>query len=81
MKKFINLFLLFSFLAAPCFSARNKAIIDSIDEGVSKSGVDKSTGKIFYISPDGDDENAGTIKHPFVSLERAKLAIKNNKGN
>ena len=41
----------------------------------------KSKGIVFYISPDGDDKNAGTKKQPFVTLERAKLAIKNNKGN
>jgi len=38
-----------------------------------------STGKVFYISTDGNDENAGTKMNPFATLERAKLAIKNNK--
>ena len=36
--------------------------------------------KVFYISPTGDDENAGTKDHPFATLERAILAIRENPG-
>lgn len=30
----------------------------------------------FYISPDGDDANPGTIEQPFASLDRARLAVR-----
>jgi len=33
----------------------------------------------FYISPNGDDQDNDTKNHPFATLERAKLAIKENK--
>ncbi len=34
--------------------------------------------KIFYVSPEGNDNNKGTIEQPFKTLERAKLAITDN---
>ena len=40
----------------------------------------KEKEKVFYISPDGNDDNDGTLNLPFATLERAKLAIKKNKG-
>ncbi|MCK5702797.1 MAG: hypothetical protein KAI29_16655, partial [Cyclobacteriaceae bacterium] len=39
-----------------------------------------STENIFYLSPNGNDENTGTKEHPFLTLERAKLAIKSIMG-
>ncbi len=33
-------------------------------------------GAIFYVSPDGDDEAAGTRSKPFATLERARDAIR-----
>ncbi len=36
---------------------------------------------VFYISPNGDDENAGTKESPFLTLEQAKLSIESNMGN
>jgi hypothetical protein len=41
----------------------------------------QSAGDTFYISPDGHDENTGTKEQPFATLERAKRALKNNRGN
>ena len=42
--------------------------------------LESSSEKTFYISPSGNDSNTGTEEHPFLTLERAKLAIKNNMG-
>ena len=36
--------------------------------------------KIFYLSPNGSDNNNGSKIHPFATLERAKLEIKKNSG-
>ena len=84
MEKLISLFLLFSiFVAIPPVTTKSMtATVDSVmqkGERPSSSRLEKSTGKIFYISPDGNDENSGTKMHPFATLERAKLAIKDNK--
>ncbi len=84
--KIITLSFLFSLLVAIStgYSARITADVDSAApsaERLSSGRTNKSTGKIFYISPEGNDKNAGTKEHPFATLERAKLAIKNNKGN
>jgi len=49
-------------------------------EDLNSTVKDGSTENVFYISPNGDDEYAGTKDHPFATLERAKLAIKDNMG-
>ncbi|HXS68719.1 MAG TPA: hypothetical protein VN761_07735, partial [Candidatus Polarisedimenticolia bacterium] len=33
----------------------------------------------FYVAPDGKDANAGTIAHPFATLERARNAVREQK--
>ncbi|QUH29314.1 carbohydrate-binding protein [Vallitalea guaymasensis] len=39
-----------------------------------KAYADSQT--IYYVSTDGDDSNAGTISHPFATLDRARDAIR-----
>ena len=84
--KIITFLFLFSVLIAVTgsYSAKMAEDVDSTApnaEGLNSGRTDNHTGKIYYISPDGNDENIGTKKHPFATLERAKLAIKNNKDN
>jgi hypothetical protein len=40
--------------------------------------VKASAGKIFYISPQGNDKDDGSLEHPFLTLNRAKQAILNS---
>ena len=35
-----------------------------------------SSAQSYYISPDGDDSNPGTINRPFASIERARNAVR-----
>ncbi len=65
IEKFINLFLLITLVAAvsTCSNTRNKASGDR--------NVDSETESVFYISPDGNDKNVGSMEQPFASLERA----------
>ena len=35
--------------------------------------------KDIFVSPDGDDNNKGTIEHPFLTLERAKTEVRRHK--
>jgi len=46
----------------------------------SSRAMNPSPEKAFYISPTGDDENAGTKDRPFATLEQAILAIRENPG-
>ena len=48
---------------------------DSISElGVSPDGLS------FFVAPDGNDENRGTLTEPFATLEQAREAVrKSNK--
>jgi len=34
------------------------------------------TGEVFYIAPDGSDENPGTLKQPFATLTKARDAVR-----
>lgn len=34
----------------------------------------------YYVSPDGDDANPGTLKAPFATLERARDAVRERRG-
>ena len=35
----------------------------------------------YYVAPKGNDENPGTLEKPFASLERAQIAVRQNKGS
>ena len=37
------------------------------------------TGTNFYVAPDGDDSNPGTLEEPFASLEAAQQAVQAEK--
>jgi len=55
-------------------------LLSNVFSNGSVKNLDSSTEKTFYISPNGNDGNAGTKDNPFHTLERAKFAIKNNMG-
>ncbi len=40
-----------------------------------------TTGKVFYVSPNGKDQNPGTEKEPFATLEKAKTAVRGIKAD
>ncbi len=47
----------------------------------SSLALSSTLEKTFYISPDGNDGNAGTKRRPFATLERAIRAVKENHGS
>ena len=36
-------------------------------------------GAVFYVAPDGDDDNSGTLQKPFASLEKTRNAVREYK--
>jgi len=57
----------------------NSRVADPVSVQLENWGLREDlTGKAdFYISPDGDDENDGSLKNPFLTFERAQEAVKN----
>ncbi len=35
----------------------------------------------YYVSPDGNDQNPGTLKKPFATLQRAQQAVRQKHGD
>jgi hypothetical protein len=70
------------------FSIFNLALVLSVISVIKVSNVSVpknsskqtklSTEKTFYISPQGNDKDDGSLKHPFLTLNRAKEAILNS---
>jgi len=57
----------------------NSNSTDTGAHGLYPAKADLSEKTTFYISPDGNDKNAGTKEHPFATLERVKQAIRDIK--
>jgi len=47
-------------------------------EGISEQGVSPD-GLSFFVAPDGNDEDRGTIKEPFATLRQARDAVRKSK--
>ncbi|MHA1714018.1 MAG: right-handed parallel beta-helix repeat-containing protein [Promethearchaeota archaeon] len=45
--------------------------------GVGYSAGEDPPWRIYYVSPDGNDENAGNITHPFKTISHARDVIRN----
>ncbi len=77
MKKNLSLLLVVQMLfSSNIYSSK----IANNAEGLKPTVVGNPTENVIFISPNGNDGNAGTKRHPFATLERAKQAIKNNVG-
>lgn len=48
----------------------------SIRNGVKKESERPASQTEFYVAPDGDDKNDGTIEHPFATIEAARDAVR-----
>ena len=49
------------------------ALTDSFGDA---QAAPSASGVVFYVAPDGDDANAGTLERPFAALARARDAVR-----
>jgi len=66
----------FTYAGARC---ENTNLPETGTHGANPANADLNEETTFYISPDGNDKNAGTKEFPFATLERVKRAMKNIK--
>ncbi len=66
---------------------QNNANVNGADAGVADARVGSDAGEPpfdeadYYVAPDGDDANPGTLDEPFLTLGRARQAVRDHKAD